>query len=503
MRSNKKWIGAAFSFAAIVALSTAQVPPQGQPKIQLSPQALKQVNLKRFNPNFEVLKPEAFQANFGDNVKIPRTSQSIRALSKKLFSREGRNSLNEECAEQEFGELFAALQNPAISDDDRNAVDGDADAVMPAFNRNQIFGHFKFYWTDNNANAQQNVTLADVQNTANVMNAAWDIYVANFKKPKHYVSAGKELVDVKVYDLGASLYGVTNSAWNHIELNSWAVVKNACRRKTTPVHELFHRVEYSYGYVTGTAGMKWAVEATASWSQKYLAQSVGDYVGRMNTGLGSPTTSLTARSYDACHWWVYVGERIGNEKNFIKTAWANYVPSGKNMVTATDNAIKALKPGHSFNSMLSWWQFANFQKDFNNSSVDFDYTEDETVYTCGGTSFGPLGSVPTTNAALTLGTQKTVNASVSPQAASYYSFTVPATATKIDVNLSAASNNFGFAATLGKGNKGVTYVRTPAGGVNSLVKTFNFTAGTVDKVTIVVMGIPNGGAATIKVKAYN
>ena len=69
---------------------------------------------------------------------------------------------------------------------------------------------------------------------------------------------------------------MTPSAWNHIDLNSQSVVSDECNRKMTPVHELFHRVQYSYGYESGAPNMQWVVEATASWAQKLCALDVGD-----------------------------------------------------------------------------------------------------------------------------------------------------------------------------------------------------------------------------------
>ena len=101
------------------------------------------------------------------------------------------------------------------------------------------------------------MSLANIKATAQVLNAAWDDFATNFKEPKHYTAGGKKLIDVRVYDLGTFLFGQTSSTWDHIELNSKQVVRDDCKRKTTPVHELFHRVQYSYDYVSGTGGMRW------------------------------------------------------------------------------------------------------------------------------------------------------------------------------------------------------------------------------------------------------
>ena len=163
-----------------------------------------------------------------------------------------------------MGVLFASLQNPAISDATRAEVESIIVAAEPAVHKTYTSGHFKIYYTDSDVDPNNNVTLDDVKSMAKDLNKTWNKYVANFKTPKHYLDGTTEMVDVKVYDLGDGLYGETSSSWNYMNLNSKQVVNDACNRKTTPAHELWHRVEYAFGYVSGTANMGWIVEGTAS-----------------------------------------------------------------------------------------------------------------------------------------------------------------------------------------------------------------------------------------------
>jgi len=463
--------------------------------------------LGKFNAHIPVLKKPAFEQTFGGNNLIPRNSQAIRALSKRLFSAEGRSQLDE-CAEFEYGNLFAALANPDVSDADRDAVDSDADASMPTFNKSYTSGHFRFQYTDNNANSKHNSTLNDIKATATVLNAAWDDYTANFKKPKHYLKLVTvfppkfdEMIDVKCYDLGDSLYGVTNSSWNHIELNSNKVVNNANRRKTTPVHELFHRVEYSYGYVTGTPNMKWAVEATASWSQKYRAPEVGDWMGRINSGLQSPDGDLTSRSYDVCGMWCYMGQRAGNERNFIKKAWSEYnITNAYNMKLALQKAIQAQIPnGTSLDQLIGWWNFTNFYKDMANAASSFDYAEDEN----GAGGFGPLQSVPTTNKTLTKGGAAVASSgSCASYGADYHVYSLSGSPTKVEIKITT-TGKFGYALIKYKGStmQSQGYSRTPSGGNGNYTYTETINPATTDKVALVVIGNPTGGSYSISAKA--
>ncbi len=486
-----------------LSVAAALVVSQGAPGLQVKGGIVqRQVQMAKFGVKLDVLRVDSFKAQFGANPEIPRSSQAIRALSHKLFTPQGRDTINDECGEYEFGLLFAALRNPEVSDADRDAVDGDADGGIPSLPKTYTSGHFKFYYTDNNSNSDHNSSLANIQATAVILNNAWNNFVANFKKPKHYVSAGKQLIDVKCYYLGSSLYGQTNSSWNHMDLCSKKVIKDPCKRQTTPVHELFHRTQYAYGYVTGTAGMKWAVEATASWSQKHMASNVGDWMNRMNSGLGDPDKALTSRSYDACHWWTYLGQRGGSEKNTIRDCWQTYSTNGKNMVNAVKSVIKSrIGSQYDLNHVAGWWNFTNFYKDMTNAASNFDYSEDETTKVCGGITYGPLATVPRTTQTLSAGVTKSNSGSVAAYGADYYVYNLPASAKKFEVNTTASSNNFGYAVIYLKNNTRVHYSRTAAGGNKNWSTSYSFAAGAVNKVCVVVIGNPNGGSYTVNAKA--
>lgn len=487
-------------------MSEKQVKVEDQARIEVV--ALRQFQFKKMmGVQIPVLSQASFQQHFAMNPDVPKTNEAVRQLARRLYSSAGRAQIQEECGEYVYGCLFAALSNPDISDETRDEVDADMDADTPSLPQTYTSGHFKFYYTTSDSNSDNNVTLADIQATAVVLNNAWNSYATNFKEPKHYVSGGQKLIDVKVYYLGSTLNGVTDSGWNHIELNSKTVVKNACKRQTTPVHELFHRVQYAYGYITGTSDMKWATEGTASWSQKYLGQNVGDWMSRMNEGLQNPDRKLMknpddgGRSYDACHFWVYLGQKGNGEKESIKLAWATYQTNGKNMKNAVETVIKTRVPnGVSVDQFVGWWNFTNYYKDVSNASAEKDYVEDEWTKNCGGTSYGPLDSVPTTNKTLNVGTNYNTNAGVSAYGADYYVFTIGATVKKVQIDITAASKNFGYAVIQLKNNVMQTYQRTAAGGYDNYSFTKTLTPGQLSHIVLVVIGNPGGGNYSVSAK---
>jgi hypothetical protein len=483
----------------ITALSTvwAQIEPI---------HVLRQYQFKKMKGiTIHVLKREIFQQRFGDNLEIPRTNEDVIQLARRLYSAAGRAEIKERCAEHIYGALFAALTNPDISDEARDAVDKEAYDGTPSLPQTYTSGHFKFYYTTNDGNPDNNVTLADIQATATVLNKAWNNYVTNFTKPMHYNSAGMELIDVNVYNLGGTLYGSTASHQNYIDLCSKKTVKNACLRQSVPVHELFHRVQYSYGYITGTANMSWAVEATAGWSQKYLASNVGDWMGWwMNDGFNMPDKDLiTARSYDACHFWVYLGERGGGEKECIKLLWSTYQTNGNNMKSAAENVIRTRVTDlevSSFDEFAVLWNCVNIRKDESNVGPKFDYTEDELTKTCGGVTYGPLVSVPRTTQALNVGTNYSTNSFAAAYGADYYVFNIGATVKKVEIGVTATSNNLGHGLIALKDNRELESHRSRGGGKNNYSYTKTITPGQFSQIVLVVIGCPGSCNYSVSAK---
>jgi hypothetical protein len=309
----------------------------------------------------------------------------------------------------------------------------------------------------------------------------------------------RKMIDVKVYDLGPSLLGQTASGWDYIELDSNNCVVDSCKRQTTPVHELFHRVQYAYGYVSGTPNMKWAVEATASWSQKYRAPHVGDWMQRMNAGLLDPATALISRAYDACHFWVYLGQRGGSEWATIRDVWNTYSGNGKNMMNAVQSVIHSrIGSQYSTDAVMGWWAFTNFYKDVSNASAFFDYAEDDLTQVCNGNIFGPLTSVAATTQTMNGFSNTTYNHSVGAYGARYYVLNLGSATRKVSVQFNAAASNFGLAVIEIKNNQMVTYQRTPAGGYSSYTYNRSLASGELDKIVVVVIGNPGGGSYSLK-----
>lgn len=301
------------------------------------------------------------------------------------------------CGEQTVGLLEAALASDLLSADARATIETMAVDAAPALEMTKTIGHFRFNWTEESPDSRDNTNEANIDATAVVLNDAWDRFVADFRPPKAALVGGVRRVDVDVY-YNAGLHGSTSSHRNQIFLNARTVVNDPCRRQTTSAHELFHRVEYAYGYVTGTPGQKWWVEALGSWSQEYYAPDVDDYIGRVNSGLANPGKALLTRSYDACHYWKYLGEQVAarsdvdSEHEAIAEVLEVYAGNGLDAKAASGKVTQD-RLSRSFDRFFQDWTKANYLKDLDSPSPKYDYAEDETTTVSCGRSYGPYRHV--------------------------------------------------------------------------------------------------------------
>ncbi len=102
-------------------------------------------------------------------------------------------------------------------------------------------------------------------------------------------------------------YGVSDPPNGPIQFNSRDWVKNSGIRKPTSAHELFHKIQYAYGYKTRWNPQKpylWFTEGTAAWAEVFVWGMVSrnakaDTIFR-DTGLG-----LYQADYAAMPFWIY------------------------------------------------------------------------------------------------------------------------------------------------------------------------------------------------------
>jgi hypothetical protein len=447
-----------------------------------------------------VLSQAEFDARLGHDPKIPGTDEEVLGLAQRLFSDRGTERLAaapEEglgCSTPEVERLFAALRSPAIADVTRAMVDRLLTDEMPPLPKTLTYGNFRLHYTDSDPDTDHNVTRAEVKATAVALQGQWDKYAANFKKPLHYVSEGREWVDVNIFFWGDAHYGVTSSAWDYINLSSKNTVKDPCRRRTVSAHELFHRVFFNYGLDSAVLG-DWLVEGVAVWAQKYCHSGLKDYMSTMNFGLLFPDRDfLTVRGYDACHFWIYLDERAGWEA--IRDVLATCEANGRNVGAAMDEVLQA-RLKMSFEQFIRYWTRANCLKDVDNARA-YDYREDEVRKENCGTFYGPLSHVSRTRGGVSGGgVPLSYQGDVKPYGADYYEFTLEPDLTSLVMRVKGAKPGNFFYQVIGmKDNK---WRKIVTSGKRGATFSFSLTTGQWDKAALIVGGGPQGGAYTVEV----
>ncbi|MFZ2446240.1 MAG: hypothetical protein WAW37_07780 [Syntrophobacteraceae bacterium] len=145
------------------------------------------------------------------------------------------------------------------------------DSNMPAFENRLDTDHFVLRWTNRSSHTADNISdPAVVKQTAGYLETAWGKYTELFGRTPH-TAPGKDKVEVVFRDFDC--YGLADPPDGPIQFNAHAWMKNPGIRQPTSAHELFHKMQYAYGYKTGWSPKKpylWFTEGTAAWAEVYV-----------------------------------------------------------------------------------------------------------------------------------------------------------------------------------------------------------------------------------------
>lgn len=466
------------------------------------------------NPNAPT--NDEYALNFAHKL-LPPKDQRIEGELDFSFS-EGTVALSAEetesvewCGEYTLGLLEAVLASTLISKNAKEEIEALMADSIPTFEKEKTIGHFHFMWTETSTDARDNVTETDIDATGVILNDCWDRYTADLRQPQAELIGGQRIIDVEVYYL-SGLGGSTSSHSNKIFLNS-RVIRDECRRQTVTVHELFHRVQYSYGYVTGTGGQKWWVEGTASWSQDYFRDNINDYVNRVNSGLAEPDKSLLDRSYNACHYWKYFGEQIDKRSalvtsevqalgDFLEEYSTNGLDAKVASGTVTQNQIS-----RSFNKFFMDWSKANYIKDLDNPFTRYEYDEDEEVTISCLRTYGPYRHIiPTVDETIAsdIFTWASPPYAVNSHGTDYLLFHIDPAVNKASIrfegNPTGGAGQFGLHLIMIKDNRW-RIIYNNYSSVTERTWNLSFAPGEYDRCVLVVNGLDTGGQYEISINA--
>ncbi|SPF37620.1 exported hypothetical protein [Syntrophobacter sp. SbD1] len=161
------------------------------------------------------------------------------------------------------------LQPSAMVYAQERAVD---DEIPPFENRLET-DHFVLKWTNKSYHPRDDIKDPEIiKETAEYLEEAWAKYMDLFGRAP-YTAPGKNKVEVIFRDIDC--YGVADPPDGPIQFSStaWVDKKTKGIRRPTSAHELFHKLQYAYGFKTKwrpPKPYKWFTEGTAAWSEVYV-----------------------------------------------------------------------------------------------------------------------------------------------------------------------------------------------------------------------------------------
>ncbi|MCG8417276.1 MAG: hypothetical protein MJE77_04945 [Proteobacteria bacterium] len=255
-----------------------------------------------------VASPRSWQRLLTSDPGIPKTFEQLSDYQRVLAERrelEPGDAGFEECGEASHQRLVLGLTNPELSGPQRDIVAAAANAELPSFEHRHETEHFVLWWTNQSTHEKDNIPDSSiVEETALYMEAAWDTYVRTFGR-QPYLPEGADKMEVIFYDISG--FGRASPPQGPIQLDAYHFVDKPGIRQPTSAHELFHKLQYAYGYRTKhkpISPYKWFSEGTATWAEVYIWQRVsrGAKVTRI---FDEPDRPLYDASYYAVPFWLY------------------------------------------------------------------------------------------------------------------------------------------------------------------------------------------------------
>jgi hypothetical protein len=183
------------------------------------------------------------------------------------------------------------------------------DADVPSFENSEETDHFILKWTNSSANASDNIADSTIiTDTGNFLETAWDAYRSTFGR-EPYVPSGESKIEVLFHDITG--YGVASPPDGPIKFDASSWVNIPGIRQPTSAHELFHKLQYAFGFRTTwtpSSPYKWFSEGTASWAEVFIWQRVsGSY--KIIDLFSNPDMNLYDASYRALPFWIFYQAR--------------------------------------------------------------------------------------------------------------------------------------------------------------------------------------------------
>ncbi len=215
----------------------------------------------------------------------------------------------EECHEELYSRIFLGLSNPYLTTKQLGILEADIDDATPEFENSHETEHFILRWTNNSDHAPDNISDSTIiEETGEYLETAWGVYESTFGRTP-YLPEGASKVEIIFQDIAA--IGIASPANGPIQFDSATWVSSPGVRQPTSAHELFHKLQYAFGYRTKhtpSGNYKWFSEGTASWAEVFVWQRVSGAYKILDL-FSNPDLDLYSASYRALPYWIFFESR--------------------------------------------------------------------------------------------------------------------------------------------------------------------------------------------------
>jgi hypothetical protein len=268
-----------------------------------------------------IVAPESWEAASNALPNLPQDSGTLELLIDRVRSKPA-------CGGGARAMAHLALGNPNLTDDERAALVEDLDGSMPSFEKQLQTDHFVFHWTKQSTNQRDNVSNdAIIDATAEELEKAHSWCVDTFGRAP-YVPFGANRIEVVFRDLDS--YGRAEPPDYPIQFDAETWRDLPGTRRPTGVHELFHKLQYAFGYRTRwlpVADMEWFSEGSASLAEVLYGKQVSKRE-KVTDLFARPFKSLWQSSYSALPFWIFFTHELAGGATALTTLLANYEQSG-------------------------------------------------------------------------------------------------------------------------------------------------------------------------------
>lgn len=242
----------------------------------------------------------------------------------------------EECHEELYTRLFYGLSNPDLTSDERDTLEADIDDATPKFENNHVTDHFILRWTNSSSHTEDNIEDSSiVKETGEFLERAWNLYETSFNRTP-YLPNDATKMEVIFQDINYGI-GVASPPDGPIQFNSEIWVSYPGVRRPVSAHELFHKLQYTFGFRTKhtpSENYTWFSEGTASWAEVFVWQTVSSSYKILDL-FAKPDDNLYLVSYRALPYWIFFEARQKDSVN--DNALRDFLHKYDALDTSTEN----------------------------------------------------------------------------------------------------------------------------------------------------------------------